>query len=228
MNSTESIFITASAKRNSITTLVIGTVALCLSLLALALVPDWLFLGTVFLTSASIVTILIGYFKMREPAHSLEIRPDAIIYQHRRGQWALDWDNIQRVDMPKVRRGLDMVPLETVGFRLKHYDNFIQTISPRLATHLLMEQRPLLMQNLEDCPTGTCYGNDFMEDTRFKLESGKQLTGVQAMLASRMHQLRERLGYDVFVSSNELDRTPSEFVSLLKDCDQARRQRANP
>ena len=225
MDSKDSIFITASAKRNSITTLIFGVVALAISLTALALVPDWLFLGMVFLTSASIVTLLIGYFKLREPSYSLEITPDAIVYQHRRGKWILEWDNIQRVDLPKVRRGLDMVPLETVGIRLKDYDSFIQSMSPRLATHLLMEQRPLLMQNQEDCPTGTCYGNDLIEDTSFKLDSGKMLSGVQAMVANRMQQLRARLGYDVFIAATELDRAPSEFVTLIRECDQARQHR---
>lgn len=220
--SIEPIFIRASAKKNGLTSMAIGLVGLCLSLILLSVVPAWLFLGTIFLTSASIVAVLIGYFKLREPDFSIEISPTCVIYHHRRGKWSLNWDNVQRFDMPKVRKGLDTVPLETVGFKIKDYAVFIDSVSPRLATHLLMEQRPLLLQNQEDCPTGTCYGNEFLEDTQFTLEGGKKLTGVQAMLASRMSKLRERLGYDIFIGATELDREPQAFVALLRECQQAR------
>mgnify|MGYP001208758765 CR=1 FL=1 len=41
----------------------------------------------------------------------------------------IDWDNLQRADCPKVRAGLTHVELETVGFKLKDYRNFLHSIS---------------------------------------------------------------------------------------------------
>lgn len=221
------IYIRANSKRNGITSIIIGVIGVLLSMLWFAVMPDWLFLAGIFLTSASIVALLIGYFKLREPEHSIEISTDAIRYHHRLGNWYIDWDNVQRVDCPRVRRGIEHVDLETIGFRIKDYGPFLKTVSPRLATHLLMEQRPLLFQNKEEnCPSGSCYEQSMFDDKHFTLPDGEVYTGIKAMLANRMTQLRERLGFDVFVSSSELDRSPGEFVSLMRDCQQARLQDA--
>ncbi len=225
MSGTESepIFIRASAKRNGITSVVIGLAGLVLSAAWLALAPDWLFLAGVFLTSASIVALLIGWFKLREPDHSIEISPQAIHYHHRLGNWHLDWDNVQRIDCPRVRKGLDHVDLEAIGFRIKDYTPFLRSVSPRLATHLLMEQRPLLFQNDDaNCPSGSCYSETMFDDKQFTLSDGEVVTGIKAMLANRMTQLRSRLGFDVFISSSELDRTPAEFSALMRQCQTAR------
>ena len=216
---TSDISIRAVAKRNGITSMVIGAVGVLVGLLVLAVLPEWLFLTGIFITSGAIVALLIGWFKLREPEFSLQLSRQNIHYRHRLGQWQLDWSNVQRVDVPRVSRQLDLVDLEMVGIKIKDYEPFLSTISPRLATHLLMEQRPLLLQNNDkSCTTGTCYGNDFFDDNHYTLNSGKKVTGVIAMLANRMVQLRERLGYDVFLSASDLDREPIEFVTLLRQC----------
>jgi hypothetical protein len=217
------ILVRATAKRNGITSLVIGGGLLLLSVIWLAVAPDYLTLPGIFLTSAAIVCLLIGWFKIREPDHSIEITPNQITYRHRLGQWHIAWKEIQRFDQPRVLRGIEHKDLEVIGIKIKDYETFISNISPRLATHILMEQRPLLMQNPDkNCATGTCTSGDFIEDTKFKLDSGKMLSGVQAMLANRMARLRDSLGYDVYVSASDLDREPAAFITLLKECQQAR------
>ena len=222
-NETGPILIRATSKRNGITTLFIGGVALLISVLWLTFAPDWLFLAGVFFTSASLVTLLVGWFKLREPDHSIEISPDHILYHHRRGNWIIGWDNVQRVDCPRVRQGLDHVNIEAVGIRLKQYAPFLSTVSPRLATHLLMEQRPLLLHNFDkNCASGDCFNQELFDDKHFTLETGEVLTGIKAMLANRMTQLRGRLGYDIYVSASDLDRSPTDFVHLMRDCQQAR------
>ena len=217
------IRVRATAKRNGITSLFLGSGLMAVSIIWLAVAPDYLTLPGFFLTSAAIVTLLIGWFKIREPDHSLEITPEHITYRHRLGQWKIDWKEIQRFDQPRVLRGIEHKDLEVVGIKIKDYATFINNISPRLATHILMEQRPLLLQNTDpNCATGTCASGDFIEDTKFKLDSGEMLIGVQAMLANRMRRLRDSLGYDVYVAAAELDREPAAFVTLLKECQQAR------
>lgn len=222
------IFIRAVSKRNGLTTLMLGAGALTLSVLWLTFAPDWLFLAGIFFTSASLVTLLVGWFKLREPNHSIEISPQQIVYHHRRGNWVIDWDNVQRVDCPRVRQGLDHVNLEAVGIRLKQYAPFLQAVSPRLATHLLMEQRPLLLHNFDsNCASGDCFNQELFDDKHFKLETGEMLTGIKAMLANRMQQLRTRLGYDIYVSAADLDRSPDEFVALMRQCQAARSEQAD-
>ncbi len=221
--SAEPIFIRAASKSNGITTVVFGVVGLVIAALWLAFLPDWLFLAGIFVTSAALVCLLVGYFKIREPDFSLEIAQDFITYRHRLGSWRIHWEDLQRADCPKVRHGLDHVPLETIGFRLKSYTDFLNTISPRLATHLLMEQRPLLMQNTDaNCASGSCYEQSMFDDKHYIMEDGTVLNGIKAMLANRMVELRSRLGFDVFIASSELDRDAGEFAALLAQCQKAR------
>ncbi|MCW8090960.1 DUF2982 domain-containing protein [Alteromonas sp. ASW11-130] len=220
------INIRANSKRNGLVTVLLGILGLGLSVMWLSFAPESLFLAGIFLTSAAIVTLLIGWFKLREPEFSLAITPAEVRYFHRLGKWQLSWDNVQRVDCPRIRRGIEHQELEAVGFKLKDYSPFLRGISPRLATHILMEQRPLLLQRDEDnCQTGMCYGNDMFDDKPVVLENGEQLTGVKAMLANRMSQLRDRLGFDVYISTADLDRSATEFATLLKQCQQSQASR---
>ena len=222
-NNIEPIYIRAASKSNGITSIVIGLAGLIVSLLCFFLLPEWLFLAGIFITSASLVTLLVGYFKVREPEFSLEITTECIIYRHRLGSWTIHWDNLQRAGCPKVTKGLEQVELETIGFKIKDYSDFLKTISPRLATHLLMEQRPLLLQNNESsCSTGSCYEQSMFDDNQFTLSDGTVLTGVKAMLGNRMSELRRRLGFDVYIAASEIDREPRQFASLVTQCQEAR------
>lgn len=215
--SSDIIQIRAVAKRNGLTTLLIGAAALVVSAGLLAILPQAFFLAGIFLVSASLVTILIGWFKVREPEHSMEISRQSILYRHRHGNWQLDWENVQRIDTPKISTGLDHRALGLVGIKIRDYRPLLDSISPRLATNLLLEQRPLLLQS-GSCTTGTCYGGSMLEDDKFKLEDGTVLKGIKAMMGHRMKRLREMLGYDLFISSAELDREADEFVALLRQC----------
>lgn len=222
-SSDDNILIKSTAKRNGLTTLLIGLVALIIASTALAIAPKWLFLPIIFGISGAIVTLLVGWFKIREPEHSLSIGRDKVSYQHRCGQWRLNWDDIQRIDCPRVSRGMEMDTLELVGFKLKRYDEFLLTISPRLASHIIMEQRPLLIHSQnKDCSSGGCYNSSLFEDKPYILENGETLTGIKAILANRMTAVRESLGYDVFIAASELDREPHAFVGFLRDCQVAR------
>lgn len=222
-SSAEPIFIRAASKSNGITSIVIGAAGLAFAALWFVLLPSWLFLAGIFITSASLVALLVGYFKVREPEFSLEITKEHIVYRHRLGSWQIHWDNLQRADCPRVRQGLTHVELETVGFKLKDYSDFLHSISPRLATHLLMEQRPLLLQNTdESCATGSCYEQSMFDDNHFTLSDGTVLTGVKAMLANRMAELRRRLGFDVYIATSDIDRSPEEFAALMAQCQQVR------
>lgn len=228
MSGTDSdpIFVRATSKGNGITAMVLGLAGLGFSAIWLSWFPDWLFLAGVFLTSASIVSLLIGWFKVREPQFSIEISPQEIRYHHRLGNWLLHWDNVQRVGCPRVHKGLEHVELEAVGIRIKDYGAFLNQVSPRLATHLLMEQRPLLMHRAaENCKNGACFDHHMFDDKHYISDDQQTFTGVKAMLANRMTQLREILGYDVFIAASDVDREPAEFAAFLKHCQQARQAR---
>jgi hypothetical protein len=217
------IEIRSQAKRNVIVSVLFGVVGLCLASLAFSLLPKSLYLIGIFLTSASLVALLIAWVKYREPQFSFLLSRTSINYKHRNGQWKLDWHNIQRVDVPKVTHGLEYKSLDMVAIKLKNYSAFLDVVSPRLMTNILMEQRPLLFHDMpssKNCATGTCPSDDLLEDDYFKDSNGTEYKGIQGMFANRMTKLRARLGYDIFVAGSELDRPEQEFVNLLRQCQQ--------
>lgn len=222
---TEAIYIRSSSATNGVTTLLIGCLVACVGSITILLLPDLFFLVGILFLSGSVVAFVMGFYKLREPKYSLEISKTAITYFHRRGSWQIPWQNIQRVDVPRVHKGLQHVDLEMVGFRLIHPEQFLQNISMRLITHLLMEQRPLVTQFVnQDCNSGQCPGDDIIEDVKYKCADGTLLTGVTAMFANRMRKLQQGLGYDIFVSVNELDRSSHDFVNLIRECQDSVRQ----
>jgi hypothetical protein len=219
----DTIEIRSQVKRNVIVSVLIGLVGLSLASITFSVLPKSFYLIGIFLTSASLVALLIAWVKYREPQFSFLLSKTFIIYKHRHGQWQLDWSNIQRVDVPKVTHGLELKSLEMVAIKIKNYSAFLEKVSPRLMTNILMEQRPLLFQimpSTKDCATGNCHSDDMLEHDYFKDSNGKEYKGIQAMFANRMTKLRARLGYDIFVAGSELDRPEQEFVDLLRQCQQ--------
>jgi hypothetical protein len=218
------IEIRRATKSNVLTTALFGLLSLFVASQILIWLPNtWALLG-ILLVSLSLVALLVAYYKYREPTHSFLLSRQTIQYRHKHGQWKIDWHNVQRIDVPRISHGLSQQDLSMVGIKLKSYGPFLSSISPRLMTNILMEQRPLLLYDFgiadAQCATGKCYSDDLLEDDRFKDSDGTIYKGIQAMLANRMQKLRQRLGYDVFVASSELDRSEHAFVDLLKQCQQ--------
>lgn len=215
------IEIRSQAKRNVIISLLTGLIGLCLASVTFSVLPQSLYLIGIFLSSASLVALLIAWVKYREPQFSFLLSRTSILYKHRHGQWQLDWRNIQRVDVPKVTHGSELISLDMVAIKIKDYSVFLKHVSPRLMTNILMEQRSLLFHDMspsKDCATGSCHSDDMLEHDYFKDNKGIEYQGLQAMFANRMTKLRTRLGYDIFVAGSELDRSELAFVDLLRQC----------
>jgi hypothetical protein len=215
------IEIRSQATRNVIVSFLAGLVGLCLASISFSVLPKSLYLVGIILTSGSLVALLIAWVKYREPQFSFLLSRTSILYTHRNGNWQIDWSNIQRVDVPKVTHGFELKPLDMVAIKIKDYSVFLKKISPRLMTNILMEQRPLLFHDMpssKDCASGSCHSDDMLEHDYFKDSNGTEYKGIQAMFANRMTKLRVRLGYDIFISGVELDRTEQEFVDLLRQC----------
>lgn len=217
----EIIEIKSQAKRNIIVTFILALVSLCLASISFSVLPESLFLVGTFLTCISLVTLLIAWVKYQEPRFSFILSRTSILYLHRHGQWQLAWRDIQRIDVPKVTQGFELVSLDMVAIKIKDYSVFLNNVSPRLMTNILMEQRSLLFHEMptsENCSGGNCHSDDMLEHDYFKDDQGTEYKGIQAMFANRMAKLRARLGYDIFVSSSELDRSEQQFVDLLRQC----------
>jgi hypothetical protein len=220
--SADAIYIRSSASTNGITTLLVGAAAALLGTVIIVALPQLFFLVGILFLSASIIAFVMGFYKLSEPKHSLAISEEAIVYFHRKGNWRIEWDNIQRVDVPRVHKGLEHIDLEMVGFRLKNPERLLENISMRLVTHLLTEQRPLITQVVaNNCQSGQCYGDEIIDDVKYKCKDGRTITGVSAMFANRMRKLQSGIGYDIYLSANDIDRDCLSFVTLLRDCQES-------
>lgn len=213
------LLIKAQSKSNGLTTSIFGVGLLLTGFITLKILPNELAIAGFVIVCLGIIASIIGYYKLKEPDYAMTIDEKGILYQHRYGQWFIYWDNVQRIDVPRASRGLDLIDLHLVGIKLKTYPEFLHTVSQRLMTNMLMEQRPLLAHNNDDgCATGFCAGEDLVLKGKVKLADGTVLTGVKAMFVQRMTLLRKRLGFDIYINEAELDRAPKDFVALLRAC----------
>ena len=216
---TEQIKIKALSKRNGLTILLLSlggmfTLFLSQSLFALPLFY--------FLVSLCIAGCLIGIFKVHEPEYSFTLSRKGIVYHHSRGNWYIEWQDIQRFDVLKINTGFEQQLLPYIGIRLKTSEAWLTHISPRLASFLLSEQKELLVlalkQDFENwqCEDGQCPSELMYKFDEIKI--GKSwFKGLSAMMAHRVELLRSKLGYDVFIPASALDREPELFVKLLND-----------
>lgn len=174
-------------------------------------------LVVVFLFLAAMVAALLGVLKLREPEFSFTLSAEHLHFHHKVGGWSLRWSNIIRVDQPRLTRGIDLVDLPYIGLKIRDYDEFLPLMTPRLAVHLLTEQRPLLSMALRYGAISRHDLQDWLiEDNKFRSANGQHYSGVTAMLGHRMGHLRDLYGYDLLIHESSLDREADEFVPLLR------------
>ncbi|MBB1270656.1 DUF2982 domain-containing protein [Shewanella sp. SR44-3] len=202
------------SKRNGLTLTFVGWVSALLGL-AFVLSMSQLFAAGIVFIGIGMTCLVLGIAKLYEPEVSLRLTPSGLDYYHRRGRLHIDWDNIHRLDSARVSQNLDLIELPYIGFKLNKINPLLDCISPRLATGLLTEQRPLLM-------TAATQDEDLQELENFlgaeftPLEvNGERYKGVLAMFGHRMQTLNSQLGYHVYLPHDCLDRSPREFISLL-------------
>lgn len=212
-------------KRNGLTFCLAGLAAFMLILFVHHHIVELPWPLRLALQAFSLITLALGIAKILEPATSLRISPQHITFLHRKGQWQLSWDDILRFDIPRVHRGLELQELPFLGFRLSNYDNLLKQLSPRLAVHLLMEQRQLMVMALRsEKPANKAYTDYFEVPDYFKSEDGQVYRGVLATFAVRMQLMRELLGYDLYISQNAFDRPIEDFKALLVQLQSTRQQ----
>lgn len=211
-------------KRNGRAYIVIGSGGLLLLLLVDAQFPlPWpLYLC---LASLCLITLALGVGKVIEPEVSLEITPSAMTYFHLRGAWRVNWEDIVRFDIPDLQRGLEKHQLPFLGIRLRSYDALLQQLSPRLAVHLVHQQRSLMRQAMRtEMPAHREYFDYVEVPDTYQSDSGKLYRGILATFAVRMLLMREMLGYDLYIPQNAFDRPLEAFMAHLKDLQATRLQ----
>ncbi|MEH0665843.1 DUF2982 domain-containing protein [Vibrio scophthalmi] len=133
-----------------------------------------------------------------------------------KGGWVVKWNNISRIGLCYYDSDGWQQPLPWIGIKLKHYSPYLTGVCPRIATEILLSQRALLYLGAKQHKQGTRFEEIVLDSADYHDEDGQAFTGLQAMLANRMRYQRAYYDYDIFISTQDLDRPADEFVGLMR------------
>jgi len=171
----------------------------------------------------AIVIIFIGLLKYSEPKHSFILTPQQLNYAHRYGQWQLNWQQISSIRQVAETQGFQYHQLPYIGIRLNKLTDVAANMSPRLASRLIHEQRPLLAFCLryQLITTEEAVINFDAYTLTDQKQTAHTITGPIAAFLHHSETLHKALGYHLYIPASALDRDIDEFVALLKNCHQS-------
>ncbi|TWX55674.1 DUF2982 domain-containing protein [Colwellia hornerae] len=214
-----SITIKPIAKHNGIFLVILGALVLFTTLLFAQHYWQTYRFAYMFMTLLSLVIILMGVVKLFEPAISLFLTPDKIIFNHRYGHWQLAWQDIKSINIITEVVGLDRETLPYIGIRLVAIENIANNISVRLANRLIHQQQGLIIY-------GVLHQLMTMEQAQmnfnpFILSNGERVKGPVAAFLHQSERLSSAFGYHLFLPADSFDRGINEFCQLIKQCQRA-------
>lgn len=169
--------------------------------------------GLLFLLGGT--TLCFGISVIYHPKISITLTAMHLQQHTNKGGWAVKWNNIADINQVYLTHLTDSLPW--VGIKLHHYELFLDAICPRMASKIIVEQRILLIMAFKYQPIDKYQLEDILfDDTPYITETGKRYTGLLAVLANRMSYQRELLGFDVYISGDELDRPIPDFIGLAR------------
>lgn len=191
------------------------------ALIALGLLVFWFpqinSAAVALLLLAAVTLLIIGIKQAQDPEVSFTLTFMHLQFHSPYGGWLARWRNIAEIGPATVAYQGWHQPIPWVGVRLKEYDEFLESICPRIASKILMEQRALLIMAYRRAEHPPHHIEDMLFDDRHYItRSGHTLKGLLAMLANRMRYNRELLGYDFFISEDLLDRPTDDFIGLTR------------
>jgi len=198
----------AATARGGVKTLLLSSGGLLLWLLLLLLIPDLLHSSAwVLLLICCVLGLIAGYAKLTEPLYVIELDQHGFSYVHHKGRWCIPWPGFSFISVPELA-GREMA---YIGVKLRHYDEFLNQLQPRLAVHIMVEQRHLLIAALgSNCPGGTCPSELMVEVGEYR-GTTRSYKGAIAMFARRMQLLRQLTGFDLFIPMSAIGSEPADF-----------------
>ncbi|PCK31423.1 DUF2982 domain-containing protein [Pseudoalteromonas piscicida] len=206
----------ATANRHGVEFMLVGAIGLVVIMVFVNLRGTPITILEIFIASAMLLAIFIGFLKSQQPFFSLYFTEQEFRYVHKYGAWSLSIVNFHSSGIPKVQQGLETLELNTVGIKLNDIDEFLINLTPRLAGKLLIEQRHIFLQAVKmNCENGNCPSEWLIEETHYRSKAGLEYTGLMAMFANRMDNLKTVTGYDLLVPATALDRDIWQFSVML-------------
>lgn len=163
----------------------------------------------------SLVTFFIGLVKKLEPIYSLVLTPKGILYRHKYGSWQLEWLQIQRIGDIKVLSGFEHHQLPYVAIKIKTIEPLISSISPRLASRLIHEQRPLTVMAIRQ--KLLAFDQGLINFTPFKFNN-TEIKGPIAAFLHHSESLHKAYGYHLYLPTSAFDRDLADSLTLIKQC----------
>ena len=194
---------------------------ICIFLITLTLIAAMFFAQTIY-QAIAIITLalclaLVTRWILRISQVDYTLTASHFQQHFAKGGWVVKWTNISRIGICDYQRadGWNQ-PLPWIGIRLKSYAPYLDSICPRLASDILMNQRALLYLGAQQHRKPLAFEDIILDSEPFVDDTGTVYKGLLAMLANRMRYQREFFGYDVFISAADLDRSEEEFVGLTR------------
>ncbi|MBQ4811995.1 hypothetical protein A7985_16990 [Pseudoalteromonas luteoviolacea] len=206
----------AQANRHSIEFMLAGAVCLAIIMVFVTLRATPPTILELAFSAAAICSILLGFLKSQQPYFSIELSTEALNYVHKFGVMRVSHANFHSSGVPFVTQGVENLELNAVGIKLNSIDEFLAELTPRLAGKLLIEQRHIFLQAVKiHCANGNCPSEWLIEETSYQSPKGRNYTGLMAMFANRMQNLKTVTGYDLILPANVLDRDIWQFANIL-------------
>lgn len=211
------ILIKPVVKRNGLTFSFLGSLGVIAGI-SLFLSGSEFFAPGIVCFALGTIALVLGFSKLAEPEVALKLTNEGFTYFHRRGQVSVAWENVQRIDQPRVTQGIDTIALPYIGVKVKQMSPVLEVISLRLAAGLLTEQRPLLMTASTQEEDLSVLENQMSAEFTPFIEDNDRFKGVLAMFGHRSRLLGSHLGYHLYISTDALDRPANEFIALMNQC----------
>lgn len=207
------LLIESPARRNKLFSVLLG-VLLCL---ASTVVAKWwpqlqwqVMLGWL----SGILLVCIGLLKYYEPIYSLSLTQNKLTYFHRYGHWSINWLDISLVTQPSFSYGLERRYIPYLGIKLRDLTGVVQTVSPRLASRQIHEQRDILalacQQDLISIDEAT------LNLSAYQLANNDEVSGPRAAWLHQMKALHRAYGCDLYIPITSFGQLPEHMVSLFK------------
>ena len=210
------LFIQSAARRNKLFLVLLGLCFFAISFSVASWWPSYQ-LHVVLGYLVGILLILIGLLKYFEPVDSLCLTDQQLTYLHRYGQWSIDWSDIVLVMQPSFHYGLERRDIPYLGIKLRDISGVIDSVSPRLASRQIHEQRDILVlacqQKLITVEQATLNFAKFKYDDRI-------IDGPKAAWLHQMVVLRQAYGCDLYIPINSFVQQPAQLIALFKQYQQ--------
>lgn len=213
----ETLYIKSTTTKPGGYLLILSLVAFIVVGLIVLLYPEANSAAIAVLLLAALTMLIVAFKQAQEPELSFTLTFMHIQFHSPTGGWLARWKNIAEIGPATVSYQGWYQAMPWVGIKLKDYEEFLDSICPRIASKILIEQRGLLLAAYKRAENPPYEIEDMLfDDTYYVTRSGKILKGLLAMLANRMKYNREFLGFDFFISEDRLDRSTEDFIGLTR------------